>query len=284
MTEATERAEVTERPVAEQRRPRWWLELPLAVAFYFVYAKIRDLHGDATEHSRGIARAHGYSILKVEKWLHIDVEHGIQHYALKSRDFIIGLDVYYGTFHFIFTCAVFVWLLFKGVPDKFRHSRTVLAIGTAMALVVFAVYPTMPPRLMPPGVKTVDTNEVIGGLWSYNHGVIEHISDPYAALPSLHIVWSSWVAYALWSNLPASRRWRWVFWIYPVFTGYAIIATGVHWTLDLVGGAVVFVVALLLTKWLERGLARRRRRQAGAGANSSSDIDSEVLASRDTAV
>jgi hypothetical protein len=92
-----------------RKRPRWWLELPLAVAYYAVYAKIRDWHGDATEHSRGIARAHGYSVLKVEKWLHIDIEHGVQHLALKSRDFVIGLDVYYGTFHFIFTCAVFVW-------------------------------------------------------------------------------------------------------------------------------------------------------------------------------
>jgi membrane-associated phospholipid phosphatase len=269
-----------------RKRPRWWLELPLAVAYYAVYAKIRDWHGDATEHSRGIARAHGYSVLKVEKWLHIDIEHGVQHLALKSRDFVIGLDVYYGTFHFIFTCAVFVWLLFKGAPDRFRHSRTVLAIGTSLALVVFALYPTMPPRLMPPGVKTVDTNEVIGGLWSYNHGVIEHIADPYAAMPSLHIVWSSWVAYALWSNQPANRRWRWLIWIYPFFTGFAILATGVHWTLDLVGGAVVFGVSLLLTRARENALRRRRERRAAQerAGNSSSDIDSVVRASRDTAV
>jgi membrane-associated phospholipid phosphatase len=267
-----------------QRRPRWWLELPLAVAYYFVYAKIRDLHGDATVHSRGVARSHALSVLKVEKWFHIDVEHGVQHLTLRYRDLIIALDVFYGTFHFILTCGVFVWLLFKGAPDRFRHSRTILAIGTGLALVVFALYPTMPPRLMPAGIKTIDTNEVIGGLWSYNHGVIEHISDPYAAMPSLHIVWASWVAYALWSNQPAERRWRWLFWIYPCFTGFAIIATGVHWTLDLVGGAVVFVVSLLLTKWLERALQRRHDRRAQrAGANSSSDIASAVLASRDTA-
>jgi hypothetical protein len=278
----------TGRPAGSSRRQRWWLELPLAVLFYYVYSRIRDLHGDATEHSQHVARSHGLDILHVEKVLHIDVEHGVQHIVLPARDLVIAMDVFYGTAHFILTCLVFLWLLFRGTPQRFRHGRNVLAIGTAIGLVVFAFYPTMPPRLMPPGIKTIDTASTIGGLWSYNHGVLEHITDPYAAMPSLHIVWSSWVAYVLWRGRSATSRWRKLFWLYPIVTGFTIIATGVHWTLDLAGGAVVFAMAVAATHALERF---HERRAAGSGppghgawgSKSSSDIDSEIPLSRETA-
>ncbi len=46
----------------------------------------------------------------------------------------------------------------------------------------------MAPRLLP--AQYIYTLRFVGGLWSYNSGVIEHIGDPYAALPSLHVVWA----------------------------------------------------------------------------------------------
>ena len=157
---------------------------------------------------------------------------------------------------------VFVGLLLFGRPEVFRRCRNVLAIGTAIGLVVFAFYPTMPPRLMPPPVKTVDTASVIGGLWNYNHGGLEHIADPYAAMPSLHIVWSGWVAYVFFSSFGLSSKWRYLFWLYPVFTGFTIIATGVHWSLDLVGGAIVLAISIYLAKAIERWLGRRSQQRA----------------------
>ncbi|MBV9098196.1 MAG: phosphatase PAP2 family protein, partial [Frankiaceae bacterium] len=113
---------------------------------------------------------------------------------------------------------------------------------------------TMPPRLMPAGIKTQDTMDTVGSLWSYNHGVLEHISDPYAAMPSLHIVWSSWVAYVVWSWLGrrGATRARWLAWLYPAVTGLVVIVTGTHWVLDLAGGAAVFAVAVAAAKGLDR--------------------------------
>jgi membrane-associated phospholipid phosphatase len=240
-------------------RQRWWLEIPLAVAFYWVYAGIRDLHGAATTHAAQVARAHGYAILHAEQALGLDIERGLQTVVMHARPFVVAMDVFYGTGHFLCTAGVFFWLLFRGSPQTYRRARNVLAIGTAIALVGFALYATMPPRLMPPSVKTIDTLAVVGGLWSYNHGVLEHISDPYAAMPSLHVVWSSWVAYALTLRMQASR-WRWLFWLYPVFTSFVIIATGTHWVLDLAGGAVVFAIAVWAAKRVDRLSLRIRRR------------------------
>lgn len=240
-------------------RQRWWLEIPLAVAYYWAYAAIRDWHGIATAHARRIAREHGYAVLHAEQSLGLDVEKGVQAVVMQARSFVVGMNVFYGTAHFLLTAGVFLWLLFRGSPQIYRRARNVLAIGTGIALIGFALYPTMPPRLMPAAVKTIDTLDAVGGLWSYNHGVLEHISDPYAAMPSLHVMWAAWVAYAVSLRLGASR-WRWVAWLYPFVTSFVIIATGTHWVLDLAGGALVFVLALAAARRVDRMSIRLRRR------------------------
>lgn len=240
-------------------RQRWWLELPLAVAFYAAYAWIRDLHGSATMHAVRLARQHGYDILHAEQVLHLDVEKGLQSIVMHARPFVVAMNVFYGTCHFLITVGVFTWLLVRGSPQVYRRARNVLAIATGIALVGFALYPTMPPRLMPPGVKTIDTLAVVGGLWSYNNGVLEHISDPYAAMPSLHLAWACWVAYALTLRLQ-HKQWRWVFWIYPAFTAFVIVAAGTHWVLDLVGGLIVFGFSVYAARRLDRLSLRLRRR------------------------
>jgi membrane-associated phospholipid phosphatase len=232
-------------------RQRWWLEIPLAIAFYIAYAQIRDIHGAATAHSRGVARRHGWDLLHFEQWLHIDVEHVVQNaFIYHLRPVVVAMNVYYGTLHFLLTVGVFGWLLFRAAPPVYRRARNVLMTGTAIGLVCFALFPAMPPRLMPVGVKTQDTMDTVGGLWSYNNGVLEHISDPYAPMPSLHLVWASWVAYVLWTRTRSSQRWwvRWLPWLYPVVTGLVVIVTGTHWVIDLFGGVAVFGLALVVAR------------------------------------
>jgi membrane-associated phospholipid phosphatase len=242
-------------------RQRWWLEIPLAIAFYAAYAQIRDWHGSATVHAaRVAARHHGFDVLRLERWLHIDWEKGAQAVFVPNvRPLVVGMNVFYGSAHFVLTVGVFLWLMFRAAPPVYRHARNVLCLGTAIGLIGFALYPTMPPRLMPAGIKTQDTMDTVGSLWSYNHGVLEHISDPYAAMPSLHIMWASWVAYVGWLTLTrrGAGRWRWLPWLYPVFTGLVVIVTGTHWVLDLLGGAIVFALAVTAAKGVDRLSARR---------------------------
>ena len=244
-------------------RQRWWLEIPLVVAFYAAYAQIRDWHGAASLHAVGLARRHGFDLLHAEQWLHINVEHDVQHaFIYHLRPVVVGMNVFYGTLHFVATLTVFLVLLFRAPPAIYRHGRNVLMTGTAIGLVCFALYPAMPPRLMPAGIKTQDTMDTVGSLWSYNHGVLEHISDPFAPMPSLHIVWASWVAYVLWLRLRRSprRALHWLPWLYPVLTGLIVIVTGTHWVIDLAGGAVVFALAVGVATGIDRLLAKRRQK------------------------
>ena len=71
------------------------------------------------------------------------------------------------------------------------------------------------------------------------------MSNQYAAMPSVHLAWSLWCAWALihW----ASHRWlRVVAACYPVIVLFVIIGTANHWTLDAVGGLVAVVAAASL--------------------------------------
>ena len=239
------------------RRGRWWTQIVAAIAFYLVYAQVRDLHGQLSVHGQAAqARRHGEAVLHLERLLHVDVELGLQHAMLHVRPLVVGMDVFYGTFHFLATCAIFVGLLLFTPAATFRRARNLLAVVTALALIGFAVYPTMPPRLLPGPFGYQDTMATVGGLWSYNRGVIEHIADPYAAMPSLHIGWATWCAVAL--GLVWRRRWqRAVLAAYPVLTAVTVLATGTHWLLDLVAGEVLLAVSWVIVARWERHQARR---------------------------
>ena len=74
-------------------------------------------------------------------------EESIQEWFLPYRWFIQFWNVYYGTAHFIVTLGVFV-LLFVKRADVFPQWRNTLAAMTALAIIGFAWFPLMPPRLL----------------------------------------------------------------------------------------------------------------------------------------
>ena len=259
-TLADELVEQRPRPWPAKRRsarPRWWFELLLVSAFYWLYARIRDLHGlhatdpGPTRH----AYRNGRAVLHLEQWLHLDVERDWQRAVDHLHPLLRAGNVFYGSAHFGVTLLVFLWLLLRNRPARFYYWRNILAVGTLLALVGFALYPTMPPRLFPASYGYVDTLHAVGGLWSYNAGALEHISDPYAAMPSLHVVWATWVTAVLWSR--ASRQVRPLLVLYPLATCAVVVVSANHWVLDLVAGLVIFVVARALVNRLTRAWPRR---------------------------
>lgn len=249
------------------RASRWWQELLYILGFYGIYTLVRDLQGSAggtsaVARSTRIALAHARTIIRIERDLHIFEERQIQHAFIHARLFLQAIDFYYGSAHFIVTAAALIWL-FRRAPERYPLWRNTLALTTALALVGFAVFPLMPPRLLDlfgTHYGFVDTLERLGGSWSFDSDAMQHISNQYAAMPSLHFAWASWCTCVL---LPGVRR-PWVkalVVLYPLFTLFAIVVTANHFFLDAVGGAIVFAVGLLLA----RAVTRRRAARVGAG-------------------
>jgi len=218
---------------------RWWHEVLFVLAFYGVYTAIRDIHG-----SRPVSKIQAFTnatrVIDVERFLRIFQEQRIQSWFLDWHLFIRFWGAFYGSAHFIVTVVVLVYL-FRWQPWRYPLWRNTLAFTTALALVGFAFFPLMPPRLLPGHYHIVDTLRSIGGLWSFDSGPMTAVSNQYAAMPSLHFAWSSWCALVL---APAVRtKWAKVLvFAYPFLTLFAVVVTGNHFILDAVGGAVVLAV------------------------------------------
>jgi hypothetical protein len=246
---------------------RWWRELLYILGFYGIYTLVRDLQGSAggtsaVARSTRTALSHAHAVIHLERDLHIFVEQHVQHVFLHARLFLQATDLYYGSAHFVVTAAAFIWL-FRRSPERYPLWRNTLAITTALALIGFATFPLMPPRLLDlfgSHYGFVDTLERYGGSWSFDSDTMQHISNQYAAMPSLHFAWALWCTCAL---LPGVRRpWtKALVIVYPALTVFAIVVTANHFFLDAAGGALVFAIGFVLarpvTRWQEARAANR---------------------------
>jgi hypothetical protein len=234
--------------VVPVRRPAWPFEVALIAAFYAVYAWIRDAHGRDTDTSRDqkVAFADGRAVLHLERTLHLDPERAIQSLLPHAGVVVRGVNGVYLLAHVTVTVAVLVFLLVRR-PALYRRCRNALLLISAAALAIFALYPTAPPRLLP--AAHIRDTLAQGGWWSLNHGGIERIADPYAAMPSLHLGWSTWVALSLAAAFAGSAR-RWLFALYPLAVTFVVLSTGAHWLLDTVAGCALALVSWQLTAHL----------------------------------
>jgi hypothetical protein len=221
------------------RRLRWWLEVAYVAGFYVVYSLVRNTQGSAAV-SAAHALANARHLIRVEEALGVYREGAVQRAFLGWRPFIQFWNLFYGTFHFVVTVVALV-LLFRRFPGRYRRWRNTLAATTGLALVGFAAYPLMPPRLLPSAYGFVDTLRAYGGLWSFESAPVARVSNQYAAMPSLHFAWSMWSALVL---IPMLRHtWsRTAVLLYPAATLFAIVVTANHYVLDAAGGGLVLAL------------------------------------------
>jgi hypothetical protein len=223
-------------PLTHTRRLRWWREAAYILAFYVVYTIIRNTQGSAAV-SKETAFENAREVIRAEKAIGLFFEEGVQDFFLSAEWFVSFWNVFYGTAHFVVTVAALV-LMFRTMADRYPLWRNTLACTTALALIGFATFPLMPPRLLPPDYGFVDTLKTIGGLWSFDSGAMQKVSNQYAAMPSLHFAWATWSSIVLYPAMKRSGSKALVV-AYPALTLFAIVVTANHFWLDAVGGAVV---------------------------------------------
>jgi hypothetical protein len=224
-----------------QAAPRWWQELTLIAVLYGVYTLTRD----ALPRHKTAAFHRASTVLSIERWLHVDIEHWVNTLVARTHWLAYGCDYYYSTLHFVVTLSVLVWL-YRRHPTRYRSIRSVLVITTLVALIGFTLLPLAPPRMLSGYVDTVARFHTWGSLASPS---VAKASNEFAAMPSLHIGWSLWCAFALVSL--ARRRWvRVLGALYPVATLFVILGTANHYVLDAAGGAAALAVAVAVQRAL----------------------------------
>lgn len=264
-------------PQMARRHLHWWLELLIIFVMYEVYTLVRNTFGsngnsfDDTINPKAVAIAlgHAHDVINIERHFGLFFEPRLQQWYLDlpGHGLIRIWNIFYGSFHFVVPVLVLVWL-FRRHPEHYAYWRNALTLVTLLALIGFASFSLMPPRLLsytghyggcslPADIVAatprlachdfgiIDTMDVFGGLWTFGSDAMANISNQFAAMPSLHIGWSVWAALAV---VPLTKkRWKKVAMVmYPVATFFCILVTGNHFWLDAVGSLVALGAAIVL--------------------------------------
>jgi hypothetical protein len=189
-----------------------------------------------------VAIANGIAVMEAEKALGIYIEPWLQ--AMVSRvDVLVAASVaFYHYAHMPVTLGCLFWLYLRRAHAW--HLRNWFVMLNLMAISVFCVLPTAPPRMV------FSTGMVdMSYLRSWTEAIVagpSPLANPYAAVPSLHFGYALFVAIAVFTL--ARPRWvRWLAAAYPFAVVLSIVVTGNHYILDAVAGALVVMAAYYAT-------------------------------------
>jgi hypothetical protein len=228
----------------------WWREILLIAALYGAYELSRGL-GDINIAS---AFSNGRAILHLEQVWHVAPERVLNE-ALEHATLIAVIASYfYSVMHYLVTPTVLVWM-YRKHREHYGPARTALAISTALGLIGYLLLPTAPPRMLAhSGMHDILADTARWGWWGAEGSVprgLGSLTNQFAAMPSLHVGWSIWCGVLI--ARYARRRWvKALGAAYPIVTTLVVMATGNHYLLDAVAGAVTMGAGALLAAALPR--------------------------------
>jgi PAP2 superfamily len=236
---------------------RGLVEVATLAALYGAYEVIRG-QGHATY---SVAMAHTDGIVDLERSLHVFGERGVQQAAHWLPGLPSVLGVAYIALHFLGTAAFLVWI-HRRHQERFALVRNTLIGATAVALVLYVVYPVAPPRLA--GLGFIDDVSDSAKV-NLSSDFLGSLYNPFAAVPSLHFGYALLVGGTL-AALARTTRMRVLAWSYPALMLFVIVATGNHFFFDAAAGAVALGVGYTTASWIDSSSRRVRRSRPVAGS------------------
>ena len=245
------------KPFREQRAMvRDW---SILVALLFVY-----------EYSRGIAdqlgtRVHMTAIRDIDRFLFFgnDPNVWVQNHFNVSRKvswYELPLAVVYMT-HFVFpvAIAVILWLRNRHEWDRYMR-RFALLLGAGVA--TYILFPVAPPWMAARDGYIAHIARITARGWRsmglstvskvFDRG--KQITNPVAALPSLHAAFSLLVVVFLFKWM--SKPWRIISMLFPLSMAFALVYFGEHYVTDiLLGWLYVGAASYVATRYEQRKLA-----------------------------
>jgi hypothetical protein len=228
-------------------RTAWRGELVVLVGLMIGYNVVRGMGGDDAQD----AVVHAWSLVHAEgsvlHWFEKGLNTGLVHLPVLA----VVACYAYALLHYAMTPLVLLRSRAIGGPAYWRGYWS-LVIASGIALVIYALYPVAPPRLMPE-LHIVDVLRHFSqyGWWGSAASAPRGIGDAtnqYAAMPSMHCGWALWCGLQMWGF--GGRIWRTVAVAYPTSIALIVIATGNHFVLDVLAGMLCVLVAHEIAAWL----------------------------------
>lgn len=215
------------------------VEATMLGALYGVY----ELTRGTIDGSWASAQRNAEAIVRFEERLGMFWEWDLQRWAQALPGMPAVLGAAYVGLHVFGTVAALVWV-YRRHREHFALVRTVVVAASGLALVVYVVFPTAPPRLA--GLGFVDTVTQHTGV-NLNSELLGQLYNPIAAVPSLHFGYALIVGVAV-AALSCRGVVRALGALYPASMLFVIVATGNHFWLDAAAGALVVAASWFVAR------------------------------------
>jgi hypothetical protein len=220
-----------------------------------------DAINDLAPVRQNLAERHARAVLRLEHSLHLAPEHALNTWLARHHELTDVVGFWYENIHAGVTFVV-IGLLWWRRPALLRSLRIALVAVNLVALAIFWSYPVAPPRMLVHD-GYFDLIAVFDHMTPWHAGAVSLHSNQLSSFPSLHIGWAVWSSIAMWRAFPR-RGVRIAAVIYPFITLFAVMATGNHYLLDGVVGALITAVCVPLCDRAVVWWDRRRGRPGTA--------------------
>lgn len=217
-------------------RPRLGRELLGALALLAFYGAVAAFD----TRRQGVAERNGRNVFRLEQWLHVDIERTLNHWLAEQGVLRTVANYEYAISYVLAALALLIWLYLRH-PQAYRWARTSFALVNTLGITCFALFPVMPPRLVP-DLGFVDTVR-LGHTWGSWGSPLVSSANQLAAMPSLHVAWALWVSVVL-VRLRAGRMVQLLSAVHVVGTTCVIMATANHYILDALAGTLLVLACV----------------------------------------
>jgi hypothetical protein len=211
------------------------VQLAVIAAGYYAWRYARG----AVDGSMTASFAHARNLVDVERSLGTLIEPGLQDWAVSTGWPAEIARWGYANLHFKGSCLALAatYFIFRG---SFGFVRNMVLAAMAISVIGYALYPTAPPRFLPE--LGLDPSSAVTGNQPLLSSPGDPLFNPFAAVPSMHVGLSLIFAWSL-ALLVRPRALKALLFCYPLLMTYVVVASGNHFWLDAVLGALTAAAA-----------------------------------------
>ena len=211
--------------------------MALGVVTYGAYQLVNLLRGRTAD----VGHRNALALIKLERRLAIDVEQRVQRAFLARPAVLACCNVVYLANQVVATPAA-MWALHRLSPAVYVPASRRIVLAMFGGTLWHAIQPVAPPRSLGIGITDTVSRHTPLDLESR---LARFLFNPTAAMPSMHVAASVLTGRAMWE---LGRGWyvKAAAVIYPGIVAVAVVATGNHFVLDILGGLAVTAVALAI--------------------------------------
>jgi hypothetical protein len=224
---------------------------------------------------RAVAMGHARDLVSLEQNLHLAIEPAVQLALVR------GISTPWGPLPGALLRSWAVWLYVNAVPswlfaaliwsylfrrERFGWLRDLTIISAFLAVICYRLYPLAPPRFALTGAPYHMQDWTYGATSVDSHVMSALGFDPYAAFPSVHLLWALIPTLCL----LVGKRPFWAWLVAPLFSVamvVTIIGTGNHYVIDALGAVLILTASALIaqglrrcTRWLKHAVVGRTMR------------------------